>query len=52
MITQEIVSRMEQIIRRYPDQWYMFRQMWPRTPRNDAEIKRRNFRSSRRAVSS
>lgn len=43
IITQQIVSRMEEVIRRYPDQWYMFRQMWPRTHRNDAEIKRRRF---------
>jgi KDO2-lipid IV(A) lauroyltransferase len=42
-ITQEIARRMEEVIRRYPDQWYMFRQMWPRTERHDAEIKRRRF---------
>ncbi|MFL5732549.1 MAG: lysophospholipid acyltransferase family protein [Chloroflexia bacterium] len=46
IITQEIVSRMEQIIRQYPDQWYMFRQMWPRTDRHNAEIKRRNLRGA------
>jgi lauroyl/myristoyl acyltransferase len=43
IITQQIVSRMEEVIRRYPDQWYMFRQMWPRTHRHDEEIKRRRF---------
>ncbi len=43
IITQQIVSRMEEVIRRYPDQWYMFRQMWPRTDRHDAEIKRRRL---------
>ncbi|HUP27386.1 MAG TPA: lysophospholipid acyltransferase family protein [Chloroflexia bacterium] len=43
IITQEIVSHMEEIIRRYPDQWFMFRQMWPRTKRNDEEVKRRRF---------
>lgn len=43
IITQQIVSRLEQIIRRYPDQWYMFRPMWPRTERHDAEVRRRRF---------
>ena len=46
IITQEIVSRMEQVIRRYPDQWYMFRQMWPRTDLHNAEIRRRNLRGA------
>jgi len=32
-------ERMEAVIRRFPDQWYMFRQMWPRTDRDDTEIK-------------
>src|SRR5207237_1979353 len=41
-ITQQIVSRMEAIIRRHPDQWCMFRQMWPRTDRHDADEKRRS----------
>ncbi|MBF6614085.1 MAG: lysophospholipid acyltransferase family protein [Chloroflexi bacterium] len=44
IITQEIVTRMEGVIRHYPDQWYMFRQMWPRTDRHDAEVKRRRWR--------
>jgi KDO2-lipid IV(A) lauroyltransferase len=48
IITQEIVTRMEAIIRRYPDQWFMFRPMWPRTDRHDAEIRRRRFRSGNR----
>jgi lauroyl/myristoyl acyltransferase len=43
IITQQIVTRMEALIRHHPDQWYMFRQMWPRTERHDAEIKRRRF---------
>jgi lauroyl/myristoyl acyltransferase len=43
IITQEIANRMEEIIRRHPDQWYMFRPMWPRTERHDAEVKRRRF---------
>ena len=46
IITQEIVSHMEDVIRRYPDQWYMFRQMWPRTDRHNAEIRRRNLRGA------
>jgi lauroyl/myristoyl acyltransferase len=29
-ITQEIVRIHEDLIRRYPDQWYMFRRMWPK----------------------
>jgi lauroyl/myristoyl acyltransferase len=28
-ITQQIVRIQEALIRRYPDQWYMFRRMWP-----------------------
>jgi lauroyl/myristoyl acyltransferase len=31
-ITQSIVSLQEDVIRRYPDQWFMFRRMWPSTP--------------------
>lgn len=30
-ITQIIVSAIEDLLRQYPDQWYMFRQMWPST---------------------
>ncbi len=53
-VTQEIVNRMEAIIRRHPDQWYMFREMWPRTSRHDAEVKRRRLwgKSVRRAIGS
>src|ERR1051326_7694755 len=29
MVMQHIMSWLEGIIRRYPDQWFMFRQMWP-----------------------
>lgn len=43
MITQMIVSTMEDIIRRHPDQWYMFREMWPRTDEHDAEVKQKRF---------
>lgn len=42
-ITQEIVRQWEAIIRRDPEQWYMFREMWPRTEENNAEVKRRRF---------
>jgi lauroyl/myristoyl acyltransferase len=30
-ITQQLVSIQEDVIRRYPDQWFMFRRMWPST---------------------
>jgi lauroyl/myristoyl acyltransferase len=29
-VTQQIVCIQEDLIRRFPDQWYMFRRMWPR----------------------
>jgi phosphatidylinositol dimannoside acyltransferase len=29
VVMQHIMSWLEGIIRRYPDQWFMFRQMWP-----------------------
>lgn len=28
-ITQAVMDRLEEVIRKYPDQWYMFRDMWP-----------------------
>lgn len=28
--TQQIVDQIEDMVRRYPGQWYMFRDMWPR----------------------
>lgn len=31
-ITQEIMWAHERFIRQYPDQWYMFRELWPRRP--------------------
>jgi lauroyl/myristoyl acyltransferase len=31
-LTQTIMSAHERIIRRHPDQWYMFRRMWPAAP--------------------
>ena len=36
-ITQAVMSNIETMIRRRPDQWYMFRPMWPKhsNPRND-----------------
>lgn len=30
-LTQQIMSAHERVIRQYPDQWYMFRRMWPGT---------------------
>lgn len=42
-VTQEIVNHFEAIIREHPDQWYMFREMWPRTARHNAEIKKRRL---------
>lgn len=53
-VTQEIVNRFERVIREHPDQWYMFREMWPRTEDHDREIKKRRFygnRSLRRVLS-
>ncbi len=32
-VTQAIVSAHERVIRRHPDQWFMFRRMWPARPR-------------------
>ena len=43
MITQQIVSYMEGVIRRNPNQWYMFREMWPRTESHDAEVRQKRF---------
>lgn len=43
IITQQIVTCMEGVIRRYPNQWYMFREMWPRTESNDAEVRQKRF---------
>ncbi|MGI8550504.1 MAG: lysophospholipid acyltransferase family protein, partial [Dehalococcoidia bacterium] len=31
-LTQAIVTAQEQFLRRFPDQWYMFRRMWPPPP--------------------
>jgi KDO2-lipid IV(A) lauroyltransferase len=31
MVTQAIFDRLERFIRQYPEQWYMFREMWPTT---------------------
>lgn len=37
-LTQAIMDAHERFIRRYPDQWYMFREMWPRmAKRGDGE---------------
>jgi KDO2-lipid IV(A) lauroyltransferase len=52
-VTQEIVNRFEHVIRQHPEQWYMFREMWPRTARHNAEIKKRRLygrRSLRRRI--
>jgi lauroyl/myristoyl acyltransferase len=51
ILSQEIVHRMEAAIRKYPEQWYMFREMWPRTPEHDAEVKRRRFWGGKRDMS-
>ncbi|MEO6396908.1 MAG: hypothetical protein ABIP13_00415 [Tepidiformaceae bacterium] len=32
-LTQSIMDSAERFIRQHPDQWYMFREMWPRTPK-------------------
>lgn len=29
VLSQRVMSWLEEMIRRYPDQWYMFRSMWP-----------------------
>jgi lauroyl/myristoyl acyltransferase len=29
-VTQRAMEWLEDVIRRYPDQWFMFRNMWPR----------------------
>jgi KDO2-lipid IV(A) lauroyltransferase len=31
-VTQRIVDRLEEWLRSYPDQWYMFRRMWTPQP--------------------
>jgi KDO2-lipid IV(A) lauroyltransferase len=31
-MTQQVVDQLESLIRRHPDQWYMFRDMWPANP--------------------
>lgn len=38
-LTQAIARAMENLLRQYPDQWYMFRQMWPQegTARGDSD---------------
>lgn len=43
IITQQIVNTMEHVIRRHPDQWYMFREMWPRTEEHNAEVRQKRF---------
>jgi KDO2-lipid IV(A) lauroyltransferase len=34
---QRVVDQMEQVIRAHPDQWYMFRPMWPERPAETSE---------------
>lgn len=36
-LTQLMVNRMEATVTKYPDQWYMFRPMWPQDEMTDAE---------------
>ncbi len=35
-LTRSIMAAHERFIRAYPDQWYMFREMWPRKPSRQA----------------
>jgi len=35
-VTQAIMDAHERFIRQHPDQWYMFREMWPRTTERHA----------------
>jgi lauroyl/myristoyl acyltransferase len=36
-LTQLVVNRMEATVRKHPDQWYMFRPMWPQDEMSDEE---------------
>jgi lauroyl/myristoyl acyltransferase len=36
VIMQQVMSWLEGIICRYPDQWFMFRNMWPTTVNTSA----------------
>lgn len=49
-ITQCIASGLEAMIRRTPEQWYMFRPMWPRPPtaREKRQAQRARLRRARR----
>ena len=40
---QAIVDRLERLIQRHPEQWYMFRPMWPADPEagSDGDAARR-----------
>jgi KDO2-lipid IV(A) lauroyltransferase len=38
IVMQRIMYWLEGIIRRYPDQWFMFRQMWPQEPVLQADV--------------
>jgi lauroyl/myristoyl acyltransferase len=35
-LTRRILAAHERFVRAYPDQWFMFRRMWPRSPRHEA----------------
>jgi KDO2-lipid IV(A) lauroyltransferase len=48
VVTQEVVRRMEVVIRQHPEQWFMFREMWPRTARHNAEVRKRRFWGGKR----
>ena len=48
VITQAMATLMEEQIRRFPDQWYMFREMWPRTEAHNAEVKQKRFWGGKR----
>ncbi len=45
LITQEIMTYMEGVIRQHPTQWYMFRRMWPRL-----DLRERRFAVVSRAL--
>ena len=45
---QQIMGDVEQIVRAHPDQWYMFRRMWPRPARPSRGRARTRARRRRR----
>jgi KDO2-lipid IV(A) lauroyltransferase len=47
-LTQAIVHRLERPLRAYPDQWYMFRRMWPDLSDRPSAVSRREMTADRR----